>query len=176
MKALSGDRLREIAGDIESELRRLQRLADDIEFVQNEARQNPRLSRLFFENLALKLHNFYNGCERIFQIVANELNSGLPEGADWHRRLLERMSDVREGRLEVVNDDTARALEAFRAFRHIVRNIYGFEIDAERVAQLVVDYGRLWPRVKADVERFTQWLRALAASLDSESLIPPTHP
>ena len=166
MKALSSDRLREVAGDLESELRRLDRLADDIALVQNEAKNDPRRARLFYENLALKLHNFYNGCERIFQIVATELNGGLPEGVDWHRRLLERMGTGREGRIEVVSEDTARVLETFRAFRHIVRNIYGFELDLERVAQLVGDYKHVWPRVKADVERFAQWLRALAATLD----------
>jgi hypothetical protein len=167
MRASSGDRLREVAGDIEGELRRLQRLADDIEFVQSEATRDSQRARLFYENLALKLHNFYNGCERIFQIVATELNSGLPEGDDWHRRLLERMSMERQGRVEVVSEDTARALETFRAFRHVVRNIYGFEIVVERVEQLVDDYRQLWPQVRADVERFVQWLRALAATLDT---------
>jgi hypothetical protein len=40
------------------------------------------------ESAALRLHNFYTGCERIFRLIAAEVNGGVPKDLDWHKRLL----------------------------------------------------------------------------------------
>ena len=78
MTQISASQLREIALDIENELARLSQLEAQIKTVEAEINNNPNLANIFYESLALKLHNFYTGCERIFQIVASELNGGLP--------------------------------------------------------------------------------------------------
>lgn len=83
--------LRGLASDVQTELAHLRRLADDIAAIHAEIAQDPAHTRLFHENLALKLHNFYTGCERIFQMVISKLNGAPPSGFDWHRRLLDRM-------------------------------------------------------------------------------------
>jgi hypothetical protein len=88
MKALSAAAIRELAADIEVELARLSQLEQEIYRVQDEIARDPARQDLFYENLALKLHNFYTGCEKVLQLVAVELNGGLPTGADWHKRLL----------------------------------------------------------------------------------------
>ena len=49
------------------------------------------LETAVFARRGLKLHNFYTGCERIFQMVISKLNGAPPSGFDWHRRLLDRM-------------------------------------------------------------------------------------
>lgn len=66
MRAMSPKRLRGVADDSSTELERLQRLSEDIAFVPAEIARDPGHARLFYENLALTLHNFYTGCERIF--------------------------------------------------------------------------------------------------------------
>jgi hypothetical protein len=71
-------------------------------------------------------------------------------GADWHKRLLDRMSQDREGRPHVLTPTTASSLREFLGFRHIVRNLYGFELDPERVAALVRGYPAVWSEVKKD--------------------------
>jgi hypothetical protein len=154
--------LRGLAEDISAELDRLRRLAADIAVVQAEIEQDPDHARLFYENLALKLHNFYNGCERIFRTVVSELNGTAPEGFDWHRRLLERMGKEWEGRPALLSADTVDELREYLAFRHVVRNIYGFELDVARVKRLLSRYPAVQGHVEADVERFIAWLRALA--------------
>ena len=106
MKAVSAVAMRELAADIEGELTRLDQLEQAIQRVQHEIDQDPSRRDLFYENLALKLHNFYTGCEKILQLVAVELNGGLPSGADWHKRLLDRMSERREGRPAVLTRET----------------------------------------------------------------------
>jgi hypothetical protein len=125
MKQLTAPELKEIALDIEVELTQLTRLRQEIEKVNRLIDAQPDLADLFYENQALKLHNFYNGCERIFRIVASELNDALPDGYDWHKRLLERMAIAHEGRPALISNQTARLLEKYLSFRHAVRNIYG---------------------------------------------------
>lgn len=165
MKRMSADELRELALDIETEVGRLRQLSLEIQQVQAEIARDPARAALFYENLAFKLHNFYTGCERIFDTVASELNGAAPSGFDWHKRLLERMGAERQGRPALLSRDTVQALREYLAFRHVVRNVYGFELDAERVEQLSRRYPGVWGRVEADVIRFTAWLRALAQDL-----------
>ena len=165
MKQLSAAALTGLAVDIEAELDQLQHLAADIRYVRDQVESDPTHARLFYENLALKLHNFYTGCERIFNLVAAELNGAPVAGYDWHQRLLERMAVDWDGRPPVLSTASVRELQPFRAFRHVVRNIYGYELDTQRVEQLVQDYARVWPQVEADMRRFAAWLRSLAQQL-----------
>jgi hypothetical protein len=157
--------LRELAADIDTELDRLGRLEQEIRYVQQEIDRDPDHAALFYENLALKLHNFYNGCEKILRLVAVELNGGLPAGSDWHKRLLERMGQARTGRPAVLSAETATHLREFLGFRHIVRNLYGFELDLQRVATLAAQYPPTWTAVKQDILGFVGWLRMMAEQL-----------
>jgi hypothetical protein len=47
----------------------MQRLERNILAVQQEIQQDPKRAKLFYELQALKLHNFYTGCERIFSLI-----------------------------------------------------------------------------------------------------------
>jgi len=153
--------------DIEDELKRLASLEAEVQYVQAEIQRDPQHRALFYENLALKLHNFYTGCERIFRLVASELNGALPSGYDWHRRLLDRMCSEREGRPAVLTSETAQHLEKYLAFRHVVRNIYGFELDPEQVERLVAGYPLVWGLFESDMRRFVNWLGTLAEQLEA---------
>jgi hypothetical protein len=166
MKQMTSDKLREIALDITAELGHLDQLAEDVHRVQEEMVNDPTHVRLFYENLALKLHNFYTGCERVFRIIASEVNGAIPEGYDWHKRLLDRMAMEREGRPAVIALQTARRLEEYLSFRHVVRNIYSYELDPERIDRLVRGYPEIWQRFRTDVDHFIVWLRTLATQLE----------
>lgn len=165
MKHLTGHELRQIALDIEIELKQLAQLEQEIEKLSQLIDSKPDLSPIFYENQALKLHNFYTGCERIFRIVASELNGVLPTGYDWHKRLLERMAVEDGGRPAWLSTRTVRLLEKFLAFRHVVRNIYGFELETERIIYLLEEYAAAWSCFDADARRFIAWLRETADQL-----------
>ncbi len=63
--------------------------------------------------------------------------------ADWHKRLLDRMSDERRGRPAELSALTASALQEFLGLRHVVRSVYGYELDPERIAQLLSRYSQV---------------------------------
>ncbi len=167
MRERSGSEIRELVADIETELDRLTRLDAEMRRVEDEIERDPSHAPLFHESLALKLHNFYTGCERIFQLIASEINGGVPSSFDWHRRLLERMASEREGRIAVISPETAALLAEFLAFRHIVRNLYGFELDPARVGALAARQPAVWRRAESEIRQFAAWLRELAARLSS---------
>ena len=166
MKHLTPAELREVALDIEVELEHLTRLRNEIERVNRLIDTSSDLTDLLYENQGLKLHNFYTGCERIFQIVASELNGALPDGYDWHKRLLDRMALPHEGRPSLISTQTAQYLQKYLAFRHVVRNIYGYELEAERVAKLIEEYSYVWQQFEAEIRQFIEWLRSTAKQLD----------
>jgi hypothetical protein len=64
------------------------------------------------ESAALRLHNFYTGCERVLKTIAVDVNGGMPLGEDWHKRLLRQMSLPVDGvRPVVITKETLEALE-----------------------------------------------------------------
>jgi hypothetical protein len=107
------------------------------------------------------VHDFYTGMERIFEKIAPELNGGVPAGPAWHRELLESMTlDLPGVRPPVITRSTALALSEFLRFRHLFRNLYGFELDWERLQPLVARVGTAWEAFASDLARFLEFLDA----------------
>ena len=57
-------------------------------------------------------------------------------------------------------------LNEYLGFRHVVRNVYAFDLNLERVAQLIQTYPGVWHQFEQEIQAFIQWLRELAASLE----------
>ncbi len=105
--------------------------------------------------LASILHDFYTGCERIFTRIAEEFEGGLPNGPAWHRLLLQDMALDQPGiRPPVISTATAKILEDYLAFRHRFRNIYGHELNYDRIKPLLRGLPAVMQRVRADLDCF----------------------
>jgi len=84
------------------------------------------------------LHDFYVAAENIFKIIAKEIDEKLPAGDQWHRELLLQMTlSIPEIRPPLLSKNTAAKLDEFRAFRHVFRNVYGYNLSSERIKDLV---------------------------------------
>jgi hypothetical protein len=70
-----------------------------------------------------------------------------------------------EGRPALISEQMARLLEKYLAFRHVVRNIYGYELESARVIQLVADHELTWRQFETDIRKFVVWLTELANQL-----------
>jgi hypothetical protein len=146
-----------LAAEIRQELSSLSRLADEIPATWAKVSTLPETDRPpYVESTALKFHNFYTACERIFETIAGEVNGALPQTSDWHLRLLRMMTvDVPRVRPRVLTPELADRLAELLRFRHVVRNIYGFELHEEKVGPQVDELDGL----VAAADRF-RWSKA----------------
>jgi hypothetical protein len=111
---------------------------------------------------ALRLQSLYTGIERCFVQVARVLNGGPPDGADWHRRLLERMTVPTQARPELLDSATAKGLAELLRFRHVLGHLYAYELEPEQVQRLLRRALELWPIVDHQLVAFDTCLQALA--------------
>jgi hypothetical protein len=151
------ERLRRLAQRISAELNDLERVVKRAREGWNRTQQSG--DDLYLDGVALNLHGFYNGLERLFERIATTIDGSLPQGANWHQVLLEQMkTDVSGLRPAVISEGTHRALDGYRGFRHIVRNIYTFRFDIAKMQQLVEDAPTVFARVRKELLAFAAFL------------------
>ncbi len=114
---------------------------------------------LYLDSVALNLHNFYNGLERLLERIATGLDNHLPSGNSWHKELLKQMaSEVPAVRPRVISNETLIRLDEYCRFRHVVRNIYSYDIEPERLKKLVDTMDDAYNRLRDDLMDFADWL------------------
>jgi uncharacterized protein YutE (UPF0331/DUF86 family) len=151
---LSKKELPVLVAEINDELTKLEKLAARLATQQGRV-DDEEIS----ESAALRLHNFYTGCERIFKLIATEVNGVLSQSLDWHKRLLNQVAlEVAGVRPAVISAETRKDLEELLNFRHVVRNIYAYELKPERVEELVKLTITLYPKFAKEIEAFTAFL------------------
>lgn len=156
------ERIPNLISEIKDELSLLDILVTDIIHTAERIPKSKPGKSIYEESIALKLHNFYTGYERIFQKIADDINGGVPRSLGWHKRLLKSMSlEIENIRPPLISKDTARLLEEYLAFRHVVRNIYGFEIDSERLQRLIDKIRGTHERLKKEINSFNRFLKKL---------------
>jgi hypothetical protein len=113
----------------------------------------------YIDSVALNLHGFYSGVERIFFLIATTVDGTAPEGNNWHQILLDRMaSEHPPHRPAVISEETRAALDEYRAFRHIVRNIYAFHFDAAKIQTIVERLPATFAKMRDEVLSFADFL------------------
>ena len=104
------------------------------------------------------MHNFYNGCENIFQSIARFFENDFSDRS-WHKDLLKRMRlDVKGFRPRVISDDLFMRLDEFRGFRHKFRYSYSFELDWERERVVADKFPETWEIFKEEIDEFLKKL------------------
>lgn len=109
--------------------------------------------------LASVLHSFYNGVENIFLVVAKEVDREALIGADWHRNLLVRMTQVMPHRSQVISSETADILSGYLAFRHFYRHSYAFFLEWSKMRDLVIALRDVWAQTRQELLAFLETLK-----------------
>lgn len=92
-------------------------------------------------------------------------DGSTPQGPGWHRDLLLQMSGEISGRRPpVISRATRHCLDEYRSFRHIVRNIYTFNLRPMRVRELVDDLAVCFAALVNDIEAFCEFLQDEASA------------
>jgi hypothetical protein len=151
-----------VRGRILQELDNLAQVVKRVNKGMERARQNPTDKDLFLDAVALNLHDFYSGLERVFQYIAAHIDQNLPSGGNWHRELLRQMQqEISDLRPAVLSAGTVEKLEEYLRFRHVVRNVYAFQFDMERLEPLVNNLNPTFDRVKEELIGLTNFIDAM---------------
>lgn len=152
-----------IAARIRQELADRDLVIARVERAAAAAQQSPDDQDLFFDAAALNLHDFYSGLERVFEQIASSIDRSVPDGQQWHRELLRQMTiAISQVRPAVLARETAQDLDGFLRFRHVVRNIYSFTLDPERMQRLTTRLRPAYSQVYGELETFAVWLDSQA--------------
>lgn len=152
------DRLARLAASIRWELDRLAAVVAEADLALGDfSATTPPMREL--RGIGDIVHDFYTGMERIFEKIAPELNGGVPAGSAWHRALLESMAlDLPTARPPVISRETCRILGEYLRFRHLFRNVYGFELEWQRLQPLLARLPAAWVTFQTDLLRFLEFL------------------
>ena len=113
----------------------------------------------YLDSVALNLHGFYSGFERLFTQIAEVVEGELPHGESWHQLLLRRMmTEVPMIRPAVISKETGAKLDDYRGFRHVVRNVYAYKFDPDKLEKLVSSVPDLFAQLKAELLAFAAFL------------------
>jgi len=114
---------------------------------------------LYLDSVALSLHGFYGGLERLFEIIATRIDGERPEGNEWHYSLLaqmgEELSDIRPA---VISEMCKEMLNGYRKFRHVVRHVYAFDFDPEIIGEGVKDLVSTFELSRRELIGFAEFL------------------
>jgi len=114
----------------------------------------------YLGSVAFDLHSFYQGVERIFEAIAKSIDRTVPSGDRWHRSLLAQMTEeIPEIRPAVISEETRTALDNYRTFRHLARNIYTFNLDVRRIKTLVESLPDVVEKFCEDISVFLDFLK-----------------
>lgn len=119
---------------------------------------------VYLNSVALNLHSFYTGLERVFELIATELDGGtLGKDEAWHVNLLRQMTLELPGvRPAVLRQGTESQLNEYRRFRHLIRNIYTTALDPKRMIHLIDALPQVWQQVGQELAAFNTFLADLS--------------
>lgn len=149
-----------LEADIRDELEKLELLAREYVTIRdllsrsdNDVSFNDKAAVGYF------LHSFYNGCENIFRLIARFFENDV--GAkSWHRDLLKRMKlEIPGYRPRLIDNETYEMLNEFRAFRHVFRHCYSFQLDWNREKAIAEKFPVAWESLVAQVDDFLSMMR-----------------
>lgn len=171
-------RYRVLADRIKHELTLLNQVVQRCESALEHAASNPVDQDFYAAAAALHMHDFYNGLEQVFRMIAAEVDETVPNGGSCHRDLLTQMmiflTDIRPA---VLTRETVHHLDKYLRFRHLVRHAYALQLDVERVSTLVTDLRPTYELVREELVEFTHFLERLGRAdegLGSQAdLFPP---
>jgi hypothetical protein len=155
--------LQEIAQRIRGEVDDLDKITRRVQRSWLIAQRETKEQDIYLDSVALNLHSFYSGLERLFELIARTVDQTTPGGERWHRTLLTQIScDVPGIRPAVISIDNATRLDEFRRFRHLVRNVYASELIPERMADMLATLPDLWQSLRAELLAFAEFLEQVA--------------
>lgn len=152
----------DLAERIRSELKNLRRVLERAEKGWQHSKINS--DDMYVDGVALNLHGFYSGLERLFELIATVVDESRPQGAEWHKELLEQMSKQVPGvRPAIISEQVRLRLDEHRHFRHLIRNVYTFKLEPSKVGKLLEETPDLFTQIRREILAFARFLEQKAS-------------
>ena len=103
---------------------------------------------------AMVLHSFYSGIENILILIFKRYDEQLPNSNKWHMELLDKAFVSDKNRKQILSNEAQKRLEEYLKFRHFVRHSYGFQLEWERMEDLIDGINNFWETIKKDINNF----------------------
>ena len=159
----------ELAERIRGEIPDLDRVVRRVLLAWELASESSKQRDIYLDSVALNLHGFYSGLERIFELIARHVDCDLPRGENWHSVLLWQVArDKEEVRPAVISEKSASLLDELRRFRHLVRNVYAVNLVPRKIEPLVYPLPELWQLLQAELMAFAEFLEDLARASEGK--------
>ncbi len=144
-----------LKNEIAEEFAKLDKLVNKI----LTARQKHGGSDIFIEFAARNLQSYYTGVERILRKIATKIDGWIPEGERWHKDLLDQVAiEIPQIRPAVISRALRDELINYLAFRHVIRNVYPFDINAQKVKELLDKLSAVHQHLTLELEAFREFL------------------
>ncbi|MFC1976285.1 hypothetical protein ACFLXQ_07790, partial [Chloroflexota bacterium] len=110
----------------------------------------------FWENLKIEkaLHSFYTGIENIFKRIALEIDGDIPSSFASHSDLLTTMTHSNANRSPVISETLRVHLSAYLSFRHVFRHAYSFQLEWDKMRELVSQSEAIWQQLQMELDQF----------------------
>lgn len=154
--------LTRLSKELTLDVEQLAQITKDLERTNKEGgRGRPSLPYLLA--LGKLLHDLYSVMEKALTKIAKDLNGGVPQGEDWHRRLLDQMAmDLPGIRPAVISKEFIQHVKPYLGFRHIFRNLYAPQLEWDRMQPLITDARAVSHRFAREMKFFQRFLRSAA--------------
>jgi len=150
--------------ELMDELENIGRIADIVEKRRKDLRKHSEETDVYMDSITHNIENFYMGIEETFKRIALFTEEGVPEGPRWHISLIKSMArDIPEVRPPVIREETRVLLDEYRKFRHLVRNIYAFNIVPQKVLILSKDIRKTFYAFRKDISGFLKVMEKILA-------------
>lgn len=154
----------ELANRIRGEVPDLDRLMVKVLWAWEQCKIKPDEQGVFIDSIALNLHGLFSGLERIFELIARHVDQHVPLGNLWHRELLEQVShEMQDIRPAVINEVSLSFLDELRRFRHLVRNVYTFNLSPGKIEPIITRIPQTWPNIQDELLAFADFIEQAGA-------------
>jgi len=107
-----------------------------------------------------KMKEYEDVRDKIWNIIPNLIDESVPDGANWHQELLNQMSTEIPGvRPAAISVELKEKLEEYRGFRHVVRNVYTYHLDPNKLKPLVKNIKIVMKGLKKELSAFARFIQ-----------------
>lgn len=120
------------------------------------------------------IEGIYTGIEGVLKEIVTTMDEAIPAAGDsWHARLLAQAALRTDAREAIVSEETYKALDRLRSFRHLERNVYRHALRPEGVDENFDLMRKVFDDVHDDIRTF---LEARSDQLDQDVGGSPSGP